>query len=323
MLFRVVINGFRAMIFKVIFKRASLMTVLVLIVTFGLTSCARSHVDAGKISVVAAESEYGDVAGQIGGGYVSVFSIESNPNVDPHTFEVSPQVASQVGNAQVVIVNGAGYDSFMNMLESSSPNSSRFEVNAQKLLGLPDNTQNPHLWYDPNTMSKVANALVADYSKLQPNHASYFRSNYAIFTHSLQIWIKKLADFKSKYPGTRVASTEPVANYFLSAAGIINMTPYSLQANVMNGVDPSPQDVSLQDNLIAKHEVKILIYNQQVTDPLTSTFISLAKRNGVPVVGFYETMPTPGFTYQSWMEAELDALVAAVSKNVSTYQLQP
>ncbi|NNN21681.1 MAG: zinc ABC transporter solute-binding protein [Acidimicrobiales bacterium] len=309
------------MIFKVIGKRASLLTVSALIAASGLASCTTNHVANGKISVVAAESEYGDVASQIGGYFVSVYSIENNPNVNPHTFEVSPQVAAQVGNAQVVIENGVGYDNFMTMLESSSPNSSRLQVNAQKLLGLPDNTPNPHLWYDPNTMIKVSNALVADFSKLQPNHTNYFKSNDAMFMNSLQIWIKRLAGFKNSYPDTRVASTEPVANYFLSAAGIVNMTPYSLQANVMNGVDPSPQDVALQDNLITKHEVKILIYNQQVTDPLTSSFVSLAKKNGVPVVGFYETMPTPGFTYQSWMEAELNALINAVSKNISTYHL--
>jgi zinc/manganese transport system substrate-binding protein len=39
------------------------------------------------------------------------------------------------------------------------------------------------------------------------------------------------------------------------------------------------------------------------------------------VVGVYETMPTDGYTYQTWMEAELDALQRAVTTGASTEKL--
>jgi zinc/manganese transport system substrate-binding protein len=67
--------------------------------------------------------------------------------------------------------------------------------------------------------------------------------------------------------------------------------------------------------------VKVFVYNQQVTDPLTQSFLSLAKRRGVPVIGVYETMPTPGYTYQSWMLAEVVALGRAVTNAISTETL--
>jgi zinc/manganese transport system substrate-binding protein len=41
----------------------------------------------------------------------------------------------------------------------------------------------------------------------------------------------------------------------------------------------------------------------------------------VPVVGVYETMPTPGFTYQSWMLAEVAAIRAAVAHGTSEEHL--
>ena len=275
----------------------------------------------GTIAVVAAENEYGNVASQIGGTYVSVMSVESNPNTDPHTYEVSPSIAQDIGGAQLVIQNGIGYDNYMTKILSASPNPARKVINVQHLLGLADSTPNPHLWYEPTTMPKVANALAADFAALQPANASFFTTNAVAFIASLNPWLQALADFKAKYAGTPVATTEPVADYMLEAAGADNLTPFRFQADVMNGVDPSPQDVSLQTSLFTHHKVKALVYNQQVTETLTQSFITAAQAAGVPVIGVYETMPTPGFTYQSWMLAEVDALQKAVAEGISTQSL--
>jgi len=107
----------------------------------------------------------------------------------------------------------------------------------------------------------------------------------------------------------------------LDCGGTDNMTPWTLQADIMNGVDPSPQNVSLQESLFSEHKVKVFLYNQQVTDSLTETFLADAHNAGIPVVGVYETMPTPGYTYQTWMEAEVNALNKAVTSKVSTEHL--
>src|SRR5271156_4551613 len=107
----------------------------------------------------------------------------------------------------------------------------------------------------------------------------------------------------------------------LQAAGCDNMTPWALRADIMNGTDPSAQDVAVQRNLFTQHKVKVFLYNQQVTDSLTESFISLAQANGIPVVGVYETMPVPGFDYQSWMVAEGQDLQKAVTSKVSSEHL--
>ena len=131
----------------------------------------------GKIDAVGAENEYANVIEQIGGKYVKVTAIESNPNTDPHTFEASPSVAQAVSAASLLVENGVGYDTYMEKIESASPSSSRKVINVQHLLGLPDSTPNPHLWYKPETMPAVAKALVSDLSALQPAHAAYFQAN--------------------------------------------------------------------------------------------------------------------------------------------------
>lgn len=273
------------------------------------------------VAVVAGENQYGNVAEQIGGPYVSVYSVDSKPNTDPHTYEATPSVGQKIAKARLLIENGAGYDTFMGTLASASPNSGRKVIDVQDLLGLPGSTPNPHLWYDPKTMPAVAGSLAADLSALDPAHASTFQANAAKFVISLQPWIAAISAFKAKYIGIAAATTEPVADYLLQAMGIDNMTPWAFQADVMNGTDPSPQDVSLEKGFLTQHKVKLFCYNQQVTDSLTDSIRQTAVRAGVPVVGVYETMPAPGYDYQSWVMAELDAIQRAVTAGASTEHL--
>jgi zinc/manganese transport system substrate-binding protein len=296
----------------------------VLTVGLGLLAggCSATQGDpTGVVVAVGAENEYANVIQQVGGKYVQVTAIMSNPNTDPHTFEASASVAREVSAAQLVVQNGVGYDGFMNTIENAAQDSARKVVVVQDLLGLPTDTPNPHLWYKPGTMPAVANAVAADLAALQPAHASYFKANAAAFIASLAAWDNAIAAFKAKYPGTPVATTEPVADYMLQAVGADIMTPWALQADIMNGTDPSAQDVALERSLFTQHKVKVFLYNQQVTDSLTESFIALAKANNIPVVGVYETMPVPGYDYQSWMLAEVHDLQKAVVSGVSSERL--
>jgi zinc/manganese transport system substrate-binding protein len=206
------------------------------------------------------------------------------------------------------VQNGVGYDGFMSKIEQADASSSRKVIDVQNLLGLPDSTPNPHLWYKPTTMPAVAAAIESDLAALDPSHAAYFKANLATFNSSLGAWNSAISALKSKYAGDGVATTEPVADYLLQAAGIDNLTPWAFQADIMNGVDPAPQAITAQMALFAQHKVKVFVYNQQVTDSLTESLLTLAHQNGIPVVGVYETMPTPGYDYQEWMLAEVSAL---------------
>lgn len=270
---------------------------------------------------VGAENEYADVIGQIGGRYVRVSAVESNPNTDPHAFEASPSVARVIESARLIVQNGVGYDRFMNNVEAATSSSGRRVIDVQKLLGLPDSTANPHLWYRPDTMPAVASAVARGLAEIQPAHAAYFAANAATFRRSLSGWLDALKSFGARYPKLPLATTEPVGDYMLAAAGTANLSPPTLESAIMNGVDPAPQDVTLENGLLSSHRVKVFVYNVQVTDSLTAGFLASARRHGVPVVGVYETMPTPGYDYQSWMLAEVHALEAGVAHGLSTERL--
>ena len=131
-----------------------------------------------------------------------------------------------------------------------------------------------------------------------------------------------IAHFKSANPHVAAATTEPVADYLLTAMGITNLTPFRFQADIMNGVDPSPEDIATENSFFTqRHKVALFAYNQQVTSELTASIRENALTNGVPVVGVYETMPTPGYTHQTWMLAEVAAIDKAVRSHVSTEHL--
>jgi len=288
-----------------------------LVSVYGGEAAASSTV----LHAVGVENQYADVISQIGGKYVEVTAIETDPNTDPHTFEASPKIAAEIAHADLVVKNGLGYDAWANKFLASAPNAARKVIDVQQLLGLPDNTPNPHLWYKPETMPVVAKQIAADLSASLPAQKAYFEANAKKFEASLAPWHAALAELKSQYAGTEVAVTEPVGDYLLQAGGLKIATPFNLEAAIMNGTDPAPQDVTAQNALFSDGTLKVFVYNQQVTDPLTETFLNQAKSHHVPIVGVYETMPTPGYTYQSWMLAETKALISALKDKTSTESL--
>ena len=217
------------------------------------SSGASTGSSSGVINAIGAENEYANVLAQIGGKYVHVSSILDNPNTDPHTFEASPQVASEVSGAQLIVQNGAGYDGWISRIESASPNPNRKVIVAQQVLGLTAIPPNPHLWYDPRTMPAVAKVMAADLAAIQPAHKAYFQAKLKTFDQALAPWLTAIAQFKSKYPGTLAATTEPVADYLLTAMGIKNLTPFTFQADIMNGVDPAPEDIALENGRIVRN----------------------------------------------------------------------
>lgn len=307
-------------------KRSAIALSTIFFTSIGvLAACKITSTESGnstnkKIVAVGAENEYANVIDQIGGKYVDTNSIMSNPETDPHSYEASTKDASLVGKATLIVQNGVGYDDFMNKLENSSKDSKRTIINVGKSLNYSNNTKNPHLWYDPNTMPKVAKLVEENLEKQLPAQKDYFKKNLNKFIASLHNWRGEIASLKNKYSGTKVAVTEPVSDYLIDQSGLRNMTPWNYQAAVMNGTDPSPQDVKTQQDLFKNKKVKVFLYNRQAVDDSTTALLNLAKQNNIPVVGVYETMPT-GYTYQKWMESETRAIIKAIENRRSTDKL--
>ncbi len=268
-------------------------------------------VAAPQIPIVAAENFYGDVAQQIGGGDVTVRSILSNPNQDPHLFEVSPSVGRDVSAARIVIESGADYDPWMTKLLEAARGPERQTIVVASLIGKHPG-DNPHIWYDPATMLVLAKTLTADLAADDPAHKSAYEGHLARFAASIRPIEARIAALRGKFAGTPVTATEPVFGYMFAALGM-RVRNMAFQMAVMNNTEPGASDVAGFENDLRTHKVRLLVYNSQATDPIATRMQQIARQSDVPVVGATETEP-PAKTYQAWMASELDALDRALAK---------
>jgi zinc/manganese transport system substrate-binding protein len=265
------------------------------------------------IPVLGTENFYADLLAQIGGPRVTASSILNDPSADPHEYEASPATAKLVADSKLVIVNGIGYDGFMQKLLGASTKPDRVVINVQDILGVKDDV-NVHVWYDPATMPKVADAATTALAKLDPQNAAYFTAQKAKYLDALKPVNDKIASLKAKYAGAPIAFTENVAGYLTDAIGLKVLTPPSFMEAIESGTDPAPADVAAERDLITGHKVKALLYNSQVTSPLTEQIRGLAIKNNVPVVPVAETIPPSLKTFQEWQLAQLNDLEKALAK---------
>ncbi|HWC93358.1 MAG TPA: zinc ABC transporter substrate-binding protein, partial [Pseudolabrys sp.] len=136
----------------------------------GLALAVPSVAAAVPLTLVAAENVYGGVAREIAGDTAEIISILNNPDQDPHLFESSPAAVRQVADARLVILTGADYDPWMAKLLAAAPRPGRTIINVADLMGKKAG-DNPHLWYDPATMPKVAAAVAEALAKADPTGA--------------------------------------------------------------------------------------------------------------------------------------------------------
>jgi zinc/manganese transport system substrate-binding protein len=262
-----------------------------------------------KLGVVAAENFYADIVRQIGGDRVEVASILNNPNQDPHLFETTPTIVRQIAAAQIVIFNGAGYDSWMGKLLESAPRADRTVVAVAELVNKKEG-DNPHLWYEPTTMPTVARALATAFSRSDPAHAADYAVRLQAFIGSLDRVNRKIEEIRAKYAGVAVTSTEPVFGYMASALGL-KVHNERFQTAVMNDTEPSARDIAAFEDDLKEHKVKLLLYNKQTSTKLTQGMLDVAHRSNVVVVGVTETEPM-GVSYQDWMLSQLEDLQKAL-----------
>ena len=281
------------------------------VVGAALAIAAAAAARAEPIAIVAAESVYGDLARQIGGGNVAVTSVIASAERDPHEFEPSPAVARAVAGARLVLYNGAGYDAWMERLLSAAPSPGRETIDVAKLSGRKPG-DNPHVWYDVATISTVATALAAKLSAVDAVHRPAYAAGLATFDASLSPLRAKIAALRARYTGAPVTATEPVFQYMADALGLA-MRNAAFQRAVMNSTEPGARVMAAFEDDLRGHAVKALLYNAQTGAAVAQRMRDVADRAGVPVVAITEMQP-PGKTYPQWMLAQLEALERALAR---------
>jgi zinc/manganese transport system substrate-binding protein len=264
------------------------------------------------ITVVAGENFWGSLISQLGGNKVSVTSIVSDPNADPHEYESNADDAKLMATANYVILNGAGYDSWGSSLLSASPNANRKLLVVADLLGKKEG-DNPHFWYSPDYVNRVIAQMESDLVSIDPKDAGYFQAQYAALQSSLAEYQGRIAKIKHDFGGKKVASTESIFVYLADASGLDLISPPEFIDAVAEGNDPPASSVVEFEKQLKGNEPTVLVYNEQTVTPLTENMKKLAAESDIPTIGITETIQPPDATFQEWMNAQLLQLQNALN----------
>jgi zinc/manganese transport system substrate-binding protein len=293
-------------------QRAMTRIVLICVLLAAVAGCG-SGAKSTALPVVASTDVYGDIARQIGGSYVTVTSILSDPNADPHLFEPGTANGLAVARARVVIENGLNYDSFMSRLERAAPSDKRRVLTIADVLGIHGGDANPHLWYDVPALPRIAAAIEQAFVAADGKHAAAYRRGLRAFVAGLAPLQHAVAAIRAAHAGTPVAYTEPVPGYLIEAAGLRNLAPSSFTRPIEEGTEPSASAVSAMIALVAKNRIRVLLYNKQAVSPITARVRATAEDAGIPVVGVTETLPAH-LTFQRWQREQVAELQKSLGR---------
>jgi zinc/manganese transport system substrate-binding protein len=269
---------------------------------------------AKPLQVVAAENFWGSIATQLGGNRVTVTSIITNPDTDPHDYEATPADARTMASAQYAIVNGIGYDPWAPKLIAANPVNGRLVLTVGDLVGVKEGG-NPHRWYSPSDVAKVIDQITADYKKLDPDGAAYYDAqNTDYTTKSLATYTATIAAIKAKYAGVPVGASESIFIPLSDALGLKLLTPEGFMDAVSEGTDLTASDKATADAQIKQKQIKVYVYNSQNATPDVQAQVDAAKAAGIPIVTITETLAPATATFQDWQTAQLQALQAALAK---------
>ena len=265
----------------------------------------QSSASNDKIQVVASVDFYGEVAKAVGGDKVAVQSVINNPAVDPHDYEPTTKVGKAVATSDFVIASGIGYDGWMDKVVKSENKSKSYLRVAYDLMNKKEG-DNEHIWYDPRTMPKLANALADKFAKKDPANKAKFKANAKKYIASLDDLNALVNKLKSNANGQLVDVSEPVFGYALDYLGYkINDAHFSNSTE--EGTDYSAKDIHGIETDIKEKKIAFFVNNIQATSKTVSRLVKLAKQNNVPVLNVTETLPK-GKNYRTWMMSQYQQL---------------
>ncbi|MDP0487771.1 metal ABC transporter solute-binding protein [Leuconostoc mesenteroides] len=286
---------------KIIIALSAIVVIVIGVALFRGNSSSSSN---QKITIVASTDFYAEIAKTVVGEHGTATAIIKDANVSPEDYEPTTTVAKKVSGADIVLANGLGYDAWLNKLAKTSKNTKLIRVGEDvlnKKTGV-----NPHLWNDPETMSKTANYLATELGKKDPKNRDYYKKNAKKYVASLKPVNDLITKISKKADGQTVAQTEPVFEYMLDTLGYKIMDTDFSEA-IEEGNDPSPATLAALKSAITNHKIAFFVNNTQTSSSTVSNLIDLAKKNDIPVVNVTETIPN-GENYVSWKLKELKAI---------------
>ena len=289
----------------------------------------------GVIQVVASTNVWGSIAKLIGGDLVEVISIVDDPSVDPHSYEATARDQLAVSEAELIIANGGGYDSFMDQLvgarqsddyiflkvvegehihgdEAHSDEAHSDDADHAEEEGH-DHAENEHVWFDLHKVEDFAADFAATLNELRPDDFATIAANYDNFISELENLEIRVEALRERALGSSALETAPLAGLLLKDAGFALVTPESFIDAIEEEREIPATAMSEVLDLIASGEVAILVTNAQLLDSQVAQIQAAAEAAGIKVVQLSELiLDAANQDYFDYMHAAIDVLMEAI-----------
>ena len=292
--------------------------VLTLLAAILLAACLPQPSTRGGLRVLATTTFLADIAQNVAGQRVEVTSLIP-VGVDPHEYQLTPQDTTRIAQAQVLIANGVGYETWLQRT-LTNVGGQRVEVIASNgITPHPDTSGghqegDPHLWLDPNNVIQYVENIRDGLTQADPAGAAIYKTNAAAYIEqlrSLDTWITEQVN--QIPPEKRMLVTNHEAfGYFAARYGfkIIGTIIPSLSTEA----SPSAQQMAALIDQIKAAKAPAIFVEVGVN---TNMADQIASETGTRVVsGLYlETLSAkngPAPDYISMMKYDVTQIVGAL-----------
>lgn len=275
----------------------------------------------GVVKVVASTSVWGDIVKQLGGDWVDVQVIIDDPLQDPHSYQATARDQLAVNDAELVVINGGGYDDFLSQLVNTADAKDAkfviYAVDPNDSAGAGDSKShthkvaNEHVWYDFVSVMEFADKFLATMGEIRPEAFKDLNQNYDFFSSEVANLTLRMEALRDHALGLGVIATEGVGNLLLEHAGFVDQTPEALANAIEEETEVPPAALAEAEALIENKLVSLLVTNAQVQDQVSAKLTTLAESQSIPVVELSELIPEAGMDYLDWMNQVIDQLQEA------------
>jgi zinc/manganese transport system substrate-binding protein len=267
------------------------------------------------IDVVVSVDQWGSIVEQLAGSCATVTSIVSGGSVDPHDYEPTPSDAAAMARADLIVLNGVGYDEWaQRAVDARSPRPPVLDIGGR--FDIPAGTD-PHLWYAPGVVRMVLDDITAALTGASPDAADFFAARAVVVKDSMSDYFATIGRLRTAFEKTQggvvtFAATEPVFDTMAATLGMVDVTPAGFARAVSNEGEPSPGDVGRLMDALADGSVAVLIVNVQSASSMTDRLREQAETHDVAILEVTETMASGSASFQDWQVGQLQALADAL-----------
>lgn len=243
-------------------------------------SSSRSAAEDG-LHVLAVESFLGDIAQAVAGERFTV-EVLVQGSKDPHTFQPTPQDVAKIVESDVIIINGAGLEEWLQEVIDNAGGEQLVIEAAQGLAERSTRPGDPHFWLDPNYVIHYAESIRDGYITLDPaGKAEYiqYTDDYVLELKELDAWIDNQVAQIPKQKRNLVTNHESFG-YFAERYGFEVVG--TIIPSVSTGSSPTAQQLVELIEAI-KNSGTGAIFLESGTNPELAD--QVAREAGVKVVG--------------------------------------